>query len=174
MVLLRVLYPTSLTPAFFVGSIAIAIGGASRLYCISTLGKLWSFQLSVRKEHRLVTSGPYSVVRHPSYTGLLLQSAGFAIMHGSQGSWMRQSGILQVPFIIVLAMTSFFVFTTFFAWISISRPQFFSAAITRREGGNPPLLEIIILQFQSLWDNDIKKVCGFDVSVVVYICRWTT
>ncbi|KAG1800018.1 uncharacterized protein BJ212DRAFT_1468365 [Suillus subaureus] len=111
-----------ITPAFLVGSIAVAIGGVLRLYCISTLGKFWSFQLSVRKEHRLVTSGPYSVVRHPSYTGLLLQSAGFAVMHGSQGSWMRQSGILQVPFIKVLTVTSFFVFITLATWGSISRP----------------------------------------------------
>ncbi|KAG2117162.1 uncharacterized protein F5147DRAFT_302956 [Suillus discolor] len=95
------LHPTPITPAFLVGSIAIAIGGALRLYCISTLGKFWSFHLSVRKEHRLVTSGPYSVVRHPSYTGVLFQGIGVAVMYGSQGSWMRQSGILQVPFIKV-------------------------------------------------------------------------
>ncbi|KAG2094021.1 uncharacterized protein F5147DRAFT_820735 [Suillus discolor] len=95
MQLLRVPHPTPITPAFLVGSIAIALGGALRLYCMSTLGKFWSFNLSVRKEHRLVTSGPYSVVRHPSYTGLLLQSAGMAVAYGSQGSWMRQSGIFR-------------------------------------------------------------------------------
>ncbi|KAG1896252.1 uncharacterized protein F5891DRAFT_606137 [Suillus fuscotomentosus] len=119
---LRILHPTPITPAFLAGSIAIAIGGILRLYCMTTLGKLWSFHLSVRKEHKLVTSGPYSVVRHPSYTGLLFQSTGIAVMYGSQGSWMRQSGILQVPFMKVLAMTSFFVFLTLAAWVSISRP----------------------------------------------------
>ncbi|KAG2344593.1 hypothetical protein BDR05DRAFT_1058803 [Suillus weaverae] len=120
--LLRALHPTPITPAFLAGSIAVAIGGVLRLYCMSTLGKLWSFHLSVRKEHRLVTSGPYSVVRHPSYTGVLLQSAGVAVMYGSQGSWMRQSGILQVLFIKVLAVTSFFAFITLGIWVSISRP----------------------------------------------------
>ncbi|KAG1824404.1 uncharacterized protein BJ212DRAFT_1295579 [Suillus subaureus] len=119
--LLYTLHPTSITPAFLIGSIAVGIGGALRLYCISTLGKLWSFDLSIRKEHRLVTSGPYSVVRHPSYTGLLLQSVGIVVMYGTQGSWIRQSGILQVPLIKVL-VTSFFAYTTFLAWLAISRP----------------------------------------------------
>ncbi|KAG2117167.1 uncharacterized protein F5147DRAFT_768546 [Suillus discolor] len=119
---LRILHPTPITPAFLVGSIAIVIGGALRLYCMSTLGKLWSFHLSVRKEHRLVTSGPYSVVRHPSYTGVLFQCIGIAVMYGSQGSWMRQSGILQVPFIKVSAMSSYFAFLTLAAWVAISRP----------------------------------------------------
>ncbi|KAG1815473.1 uncharacterized protein BJ212DRAFT_1356793 [Suillus subaureus] len=50
----------------------------------------------IRKDYKVVTSGPYSIVRHPSYTGLLLQNIGTIIMYGSQESWMRQSGILQV------------------------------------------------------------------------------
>ncbi|KAG1799385.1 uncharacterized protein HD556DRAFT_1430661 [Suillus plorans] len=119
---LRNLRPTPITPAFLVGSIAIVIGGALRLYCMSTLGKLWSFHLSVRKEHRLVTSGPYSVVRHPSYTGFLLQSTGIAVLYGSRGSWMRQSGILQIPFIEVLAMTSFSAVIAIAGYASIYRP----------------------------------------------------
>ncbi|KAG2055277.1 hypothetical protein BDR06DRAFT_934323 [Suillus hirtellus] len=120
--LLCVLHPTPITPTFLVGSIATAIGGALRFYSILTLGKLWNFHVSVKTEHRLVTSGPYSVVRHPSYTGLLLQTAGIAVMYGSQGSWTRQSGILQVLFIKVFAIT-FLVFTTILhTWIPFNRP----------------------------------------------------
>ncbi|KIK41176.1 hypothetical protein CY34DRAFT_85882 [Suillus luteus UH-Slu-Lm8-n1] len=117
---LLALHSTPITPTFLAGSLAITIGGALRLYCISMLGKVWSFQLSVRKEQRLVTSGPYSVVRHPSYTGYLLQYVGFVIMYGSQGSWMRQSGILHVPFLRVLAAIVFFMFTAG-ALVAISR-----------------------------------------------------
>jgi len=142
--LLRILHPTPITPAFLAGSVAIAIGGALRFYCISTLGKFWSFHLSVRKEHRLVTSGPYSVVRHPSYTGLLLQVTGAAIMNGSQGSWMRQSGILQVPFIKVLAMVFFFGSVTLGTWISLSRP-----AVEDR---------MLQLALGEEWENWAKKV----------------
>lgn len=34
------------------------------------LGPLWSGQLQLREGHRLVTSGPYSRVRHPMYTAI--------------------------------------------------------------------------------------------------------
>ncbi|KAG1855322.1 hypothetical protein DFJ58DRAFT_880803, partial [Suillus subalutaceus] len=112
--LLHALHSTPITPVFLAGSLSLTVGGVLRLCCISTLGKFWSFPLSVRKEHRIVTSGPYSIVRvrHPSYTGFLLQYVGIVIMHGSQGSWMRQSGILQVPNMKVLAAIVFFMFTT--------------------------------------------------------------
>ncbi|KAG1896259.1 uncharacterized protein F5891DRAFT_1055062, partial [Suillus fuscotomentosus] len=142
--ILRILHPTPITPAFLAASTAIVVGGALRFYCIATLGKLWSFHLSIRKEHRLVTSGPYSVVRHPSYTGLLFQSTGIAVMYGSQGPWMRQSGILQVPFIKVLATTSFFVFLTLATWVSINRPAKEDQLLQRAIGEE--------------WENWAKKV----------------
>ncbi|KAG2035076.1 hypothetical protein BDR03DRAFT_900496 [Suillus americanus] len=59
---------------------------------MSTLGKFWSFLLSVRKEHRIITSGPYSIIRHPSYTSFIVQYVGIVITHASEGSWMRHSG----------------------------------------------------------------------------------
>ncbi|KAG2029424.1 hypothetical protein BDR03DRAFT_975834 [Suillus americanus] len=112
--LLRALHPTPITPVFLAGSLFVTVGGMLRLYCMSTLGKFWSFSLSVRQEHRIVTSGPYSIVRHPSYTGLFLQYVGIVIAHGSKGSWMRHSGILQVPYMKVSAALVFFLVTTSF------------------------------------------------------------
>ncbi|KAG2111356.1 hypothetical protein DEU56DRAFT_749640 [Suillus clintonianus] len=119
--LLRALHPTPITPVFLTGSLAVTIGGLFRLYCSSTLGKQWSFPLSIRKEHRLITSGPYSVVRHPSYTGYLLQYVGIIAMYVSKGSWMRESGVLQVPIVKVLAGVCFFLLTAF-AGTAIQRP----------------------------------------------------
>src|SRR5208337_1784918 len=45
------------------------------------LGTLWSAQLQLRANHRLVTSGPYSRIRHPMYTAILVwaTSLGFVI-----------------------------------------------------------------------------------------------
>ena len=45
------------------------------------LGTLWSPQLQLRANHRLVASGPYSRIRHPMYTAILLwvMSLGFVI-----------------------------------------------------------------------------------------------
>ena len=46
-----------------------------------TLGTLWSAQLQLRANHRLVASGPYSKIRHPMYTAILawVTSLGFVI-----------------------------------------------------------------------------------------------
>lgn len=101
--LLYALHPTPITPALLAGSLFVTVGGVLRCYCMSTLGKFWSFWLSIKEEHRIVTNGPYSIVRHPSYTGVLLQNVGLVIMHGSEGSWVRQSGILQLPYMKVSA-----------------------------------------------------------------------
>jgi protein-S-isoprenylcysteine O-methyltransferase Ste14 len=45
------------------------------------LGTLWSAQLQLRANHRLVTSGPYSRIRHPMYTAIWVwvTSLGFVI-----------------------------------------------------------------------------------------------
>jgi len=118
--LLRALQPTQITLAFLAGSLIITIGGVVRLYCSLALGKHWNSLLSIRKEHKLVTGGLYSVVRHPSYTAVLLLYVGMIVMHGSQGSWMRESGVLQVPFVKVVAEIYFFLLTMF-AGLAIRR-----------------------------------------------------
>lgn len=108
--------PTSMAPASFsgvlhwlqsvntpldllsmLGSVMVALAGLLRVRCYRALGHLFTFHLSVRKDHRLVTRGPYAVVRHPSYTAILISFAGVLITHMSSGSWLRGSGLLDVP-----------------------------------------------------------------------------
>lgn len=45
-----------------------------------TLGKHWSTTLQFKKEHTLVTHGPYRWVRHPMYVALVLLFVGLALV----------------------------------------------------------------------------------------------
>jgi protein-S-isoprenylcysteine O-methyltransferase Ste14 len=46
------------------------------------LGGNWSGSVTVKQDHVLIRGGPYAVVRHPIYTGILLAALGGAISHG--------------------------------------------------------------------------------------------
>jgi len=35
------------------------------------LGRLWSSAITRKEQHRLVETGPYALVRHPIYTGII-------------------------------------------------------------------------------------------------------
>jgi protein-S-isoprenylcysteine O-methyltransferase Ste14 len=46
------------------------------------LGRNWSGEITIKVDHRLVRTGPYSKVRHPIYTSLLAMYAGTAVVSG--------------------------------------------------------------------------------------------
>jgi protein-S-isoprenylcysteine O-methyltransferase Ste14 len=66
--------------AVFTIVIAFASVGIA-VAAVRTLGKEWSLTARVVEGHRLVQTGPYRLVRHPIYTGMLgmLLATGFAI-----------------------------------------------------------------------------------------------
>ena len=47
------------------------------------LGQLWSSSVTRKKHHHVVDSGPYAIVRHPIYTGLLLAIIATVLVRGT-------------------------------------------------------------------------------------------
>ena len=50
-----------------------------RWWAIITLGRFFTVDVTIEKDHELVERGPFQMVRHPSYTGVLLAFVGFAL-----------------------------------------------------------------------------------------------
>src|SRR5215475_9394292 len=64
----------------WVGVVVTALGIAFTFWARFHLGRNWSGQVVIKEEHELIRSGPYSFVRHPIYTGLLLAVLGTALV----------------------------------------------------------------------------------------------
>jgi protein-S-isoprenylcysteine O-methyltransferase Ste14 len=47
------------------------------------LGHLWSAFVTRKADHRIVDTGPYGIVRHPIYTGIILAAIALAIVKGT-------------------------------------------------------------------------------------------
>ena len=62
-----------------VGVILFIAGLLLRWWAIITLGRFFTVDVTIEKDHELVERGPFRVVRHPSYTGVLLAFVGFAL-----------------------------------------------------------------------------------------------
>lgn len=62
------------------GAALAVFGIAIAFYARYYLGREWSPIPSVKEGHQLVTNGPYKIIRHPIYTGVLLAMAGTAIV----------------------------------------------------------------------------------------------
>ena len=57
------------------------------------LANHFTFQLAIRKDHKLVTSGVYSLVRHPSYTASYLWMVGSVLCQMGPGSLFAEAGL---------------------------------------------------------------------------------
>ena len=71
--------------AFWLG-LAIALVALGLGFSVAArvwLGRNWSSMVTVKQGHELIRSGPYALVRHPIYSGLLLALAGSALMLGN-------------------------------------------------------------------------------------------
>lgn len=55
------------------------MGGALRIWPVYVLGRRFSGLVAIQPGHRLVTSGIYGVIRHPSYAGLLINALGWSL-----------------------------------------------------------------------------------------------
>jgi protein-S-isoprenylcysteine O-methyltransferase Ste14 len=67
---------------YLVGLALLLTGLGFSVLARARLGRNWSGTVTLKQDHELIRSGPYALVRHPIYTGLLLALLGTAIVIG--------------------------------------------------------------------------------------------
>jgi len=82
--------------------VGLAFAVVARLY----LGSSWDAYITLKPRHRFVRSGPYSIVRHPIYSGFILALLGSALNFGNLRcfiaaamvtlSWVYKSGLEEL------------------------------------------------------------------------------
>jgi protein-S-isoprenylcysteine O-methyltransferase Ste14 len=85
----RIIPPASL--AIQIGAAVALLGLLLTLWARIVLGRYWSGIVALKEDHQLVRSGPYAVVRHPLYTGLITAAYGTAF---AQDHWNCLLGAL--------------------------------------------------------------------------------
>ncbi|KAI0674671.1 hypothetical protein C8Q78DRAFT_966488 [Trametes maxima] len=109
------------------------MGGLIRIWCHRTLGRLFTWQMAVQRNHELVTTGPYAYVRHPSYAGWVLMVTGNFALLFQKGSyfveadwWSRVTGKL-----LAVCIVGYLTFVT----ISLLRRMAKEDTVLRNEFG---------------------------------------
>jgi protein-S-isoprenylcysteine O-methyltransferase Ste14 len=90
--------PGTETLEWVAGILCIA-GLAFCLWARATLGRNWSGTITLKEGHELIERGPYRLVRHPIYTGLLAMFLATAIAFGHVGGFVA----------VLLAFASFWI-----------------------------------------------------------------
>jgi protein-S-isoprenylcysteine O-methyltransferase Ste14 len=65
--------------SFWLGAALLVTGLGFAVWARVHLGRNWSRSVTIKQGHELISSGPYAVVRHPIYTGILAGFLGTAI-----------------------------------------------------------------------------------------------
>lgn len=79
------------------GASIFVLGLAIRWYAIVYLGRFFTVNVAIAADHRLIDSGPYRFVRHPSYTGALMAFLGLGLCLGNWASL----AVMVVPTLLV-------------------------------------------------------------------------
>jgi protein-S-isoprenylcysteine O-methyltransferase Ste14 len=102
-----------LTPAVQAAGLALTILGCGfAIWARVTLGSNWSGLPNVKREHELIVKGPYKLVRHPIYSGLLLALAGTAIA-ADRSAWVLSLVLFAASYAVKMRQEEQLMMQTF-------------------------------------------------------------
>jgi protein-S-isoprenylcysteine O-methyltransferase Ste14 len=92
--------------SFLVASAIALFSAYTRYICYKTLGRLFTYEVSILPNHKLITSGPYAIVRHPSYVSAAIYTFALAAVFVSPGTYSGECLFKQVLSIFSDAIAS--------------------------------------------------------------------
>lgn len=81
------------------GGVLFVLGLALRAWAIVHLGRYFTVDVAVAEDQPVIDTGPYRFIRHPSYSGALLEFFGYAITFGN---WLSLALLLPPVWLIFL------------------------------------------------------------------------
>ena len=85
--------------SFSLGVLIAWLGLLLRWWSFATLGRYFTVVLQTRADQPVIERGPYRVLRHPSYTGLLLAFSGCGLMVGNWVSAASSVALLLIALV---------------------------------------------------------------------------
>jgi len=93
----RMAFPNA--PVFWTAIVLMWAGTVLRTWAVVTLGRFFRSTVHIHDDHKLVTSGPYRVLRHPGYTGGLMTTTGIGLAQGNSISLAAAFFLLLVAYV---------------------------------------------------------------------------
>jgi protein-S-isoprenylcysteine O-methyltransferase Ste14 len=91
----KFVFPGGKTPVvFFVGIAIMLLGMVLRYWAVATLGAFFRTTIETDQDQKVVSSGPYRLIRHPSYCGWILVCLGYGI---AVQNWLSVLVVVALP-----------------------------------------------------------------------------
>ncbi|KAG6846630.1 hypothetical protein H0H93_012729 [Arthromyces matolae] len=126
-----------------VGLLLIILGGGFRAHSQRTLGKYFTWEVSLKEDHKLCTIGPYSIVRHPGYLGLWVMRVGLNVYQSAGGSVVAECIRPRYPLVV-----------GFFLWVNYLTTPALIVWMYRRAALEDELME---KEFGVVWRKWAEK-----------------
>jgi protein-S-isoprenylcysteine O-methyltransferase Ste14 len=84
---------------FFIGIAIMLIGMALRYWAVITLGSSFRTTIETETGQKVISAGPYKLIRHPSYSGWLLICLGYGI---AVQNWLSLITAVSLPLVALL------------------------------------------------------------------------
>lgn len=83
----------------FIGLFMLAFGMLGRVYSIRMLGKMFTVDVNINSDHKLINTGIYKYIRHPAYLGAIISFIGFGL---SLNNWISLIVVtIAVPSVMI-------------------------------------------------------------------------